>query len=55
MKKIGKLLSVVIAGILLTGLAACSNNNIIGGVDSSDKVIILTSAMVGTPTDANDP
>ncbi len=34
---------------------ACGGGNVIGGVTSSNEVTILTTAMVGTTTDKNDP
>lgn len=51
MKKMIKAAGLVcMAAVMLT--AACGP---IGGVETSDEVTILTTAVVGTPTDANDP
>ncbi|MDE6274811.1 MAG: hypothetical protein K2L87_07185, partial [Clostridiales bacterium] len=49
-KKIKAAGLVCAAAVMLT--AACGP---IGGVETSDEVTILTTAVVGTPTDANDP
>lgn len=52
MTKTAKATGLLCAAAVLFTAAACGP---IGGVNSSDEVTILTSAVVGTPTDANDP
>lgn len=57
MKSLKRGLCAALAVMLSLSFAACGDRkpNIIGGVETSDNITILTTAAVGTPTTADDP
>lgn len=53
MKRMKMILCVLLAVVFVIPAAACDNN--LGGVETSNDIKILTTAVVGTVTTANDP